>query len=236
MAEVVALSQPSLRRRATQILLSDGARGLLPGPRETRYQRAFQIAYVAFDGLPLGYAFDAAGELLDEIDLKSGHAPANRPAFDRSVPELLGEDLCRDWAHGMDADAGGTNGASRMAYVRDASFVGHVLDVAWHDLDNTRPALLGWLRRLADDDRLEVRRRAAVIAGWLAHHDFEQVYGKLIDGWASAPRPHRRHVAGWTLTVAATGVRTRPVIAARLRDWARPPASPSRSSRRSSSR
>src|SRR5688572_17597251 len=96
---------------------------------------------------------------------------------------------------------------------------GAILDVAWHEFDNTRPALLRWLQRLVERGDDTERRAAADVAGLLAHHDFDQVYARLVDRWAGSPSGRQREAAARVAVTAARGGQVTQRVRARVRDW-----------------
>jgi hypothetical protein len=218
--EVLDGCQPARRTRATQVLLPDRAGELLGRQRDDQYQRAFRISYAAFDREPLANVFDAAGMLLDEIDAEAGLEARGRPALDYSVKELLGPHLSKDWDDGRAAVSVSRPGTAQLAWLRDRRMAQAIIDVAWHDFDNTRPALFRWLDRLVRDDREDVRRVAGVIAGALTHHDFVQVHDTLLDKWARSPRSWERQCAAWAAYLAAKGGQVTERVAAKVREWA----------------
>jgi hypothetical protein len=218
LAEVLAASQPERRRRAEKILLFNRGGGALRHHRSGQYERAVRVAYAMFNGESLGLVFDAAGFLLDELDAEHGGPAQGRSPLEHEVGELLGETLGSDWTDARLRQPT-TPGAFRTAALRDHRMTGAILDVVWHDLDNTRPAVLRWLKRMATDRRAPMRWRAATAAGFLTHLDFDVVCNELIDGWAGSGKMAVRQVAAWATTLAATGGLVTPRVLGRVHEW-----------------
>nr|MDT0659128.1 hypothetical protein [Micromonospora sp. DSM 115978] len=221
--EILELSQPRRRQRAAEILRVAEA-NQRPPRRADQHERAFRLAYAVFHRHPMNHVFEAADRLLERIDDKAKRPDWGRMALQHPVSHLLGP-LNRDWQEGQqtpDATAGGGSGRSttRTAWLRDPGLRGAVIDVAWHEFDSTRPAILDWLNDLVGSVEPPDRRAAAETAGVLAHHDFERVCERLIDGWAGSPRWSLRQAAAWALVLAHKGGRVAPAVRSRIRDWA----------------
>lgn len=216
---IVEDAQPRLRERAMNILLPDVTAGppMLFDDWDGRYRRAFRLAYAVFHGRPLAQVFDGARMLAAAMDRSGGREPARRPAFEHPVRTLLGEHLEGDWTQAGAVD----QGATRIARLNCPQLLMHLLDVAWHEFDHTRPALLDWLRDLADSGRDGVRRHTALTAGRLAHHDFDQVFDELVDDWATSAQPDIRQMAAWALGGATTADAVADQARATVRRWAR---------------
>lgn len=217
MACVLDETQPRRRRRAARILLPQ-ERVPAARRRDRQHERAFRIAYAVFGRQPVHYVFESASWLLAEIDSAALRPDWGSLALEHSVCELLGPDLEGDWAEGQDVTASSA-GSSRSAWIRDTSMRGAILDVAWHEFDNTREPLLRWLNRLVRDGDLTMNRAAAYTAALLAHHDFDQIHSKLIDDWAGSRRPRLRQAAAWAETVAPLGGQVGDRILRRIRAW-----------------
>ncbi|HYN97287.1 MAG TPA: hypothetical protein VES42_25895 [Pilimelia sp.] len=217
--EAVNASAPERRLRAAQVLLPGEADGTFRHQRVTQYERAFRIAYAVFDQHPLECVFHSTGLLLNELDDDSGRPQLGRLPLEHSVQILLGDVLGGDWIDASDA-APAAGGSSRAARLRDGLMAGAILDVAWHELDNTRPALLRWLKALAQDDDLSITQRAAEVAGLLTSFDFDIVHRRLINEWAASARPHLRQVAARAVTIAASGEEVAERVFSEVRAWA----------------
>lgn len=223
LGEILEMSQPRRRQRAAEILRLTEV-DQRPPRRADQHERAFRLAYAVFHRQTLNHVFEAADRLLIRIDDTAKRPEWGRMALQHPVSHLLGP-LNRDWQEGQqaqDATAGGGSGRSttRTAWLRDPGLRGAVVDVAWHEFDSTRPAILDWLNDLAGSLEQPDRRAAAETAGVLAHHDFERVCARLIDGWAGSSRWPLRQAAAWALVLAHKGGRVAPAVRSRIRDWA----------------
>ncbi|MEV0270444.1 hypothetical protein AB0H43_16810 [Hamadaea sp. NPDC050747] len=213
---VLSSSQPRRRDLAQQVLACPQRPGILHPPRLNQHERAFRIAYTVFYSQAVNYVFEATGWLLEEMDEASARTGWNRPVLEHAVADLLGGTLAKDW---LEESAATTDSGSRVAVLRDPGLRGAVLDVAWHEFDNARPALLNWLNRLASDDDEVMQRAAAEIAGLLAHFDFDLVFTRLVDVWAGASRISIRQVAAWAAATAMLGGHAGNRVLRRVRDW-----------------
>ena len=218
MEEILALSQPRRREQAADILQSRRAEADRRHRRTDQHERAFRMSYAVFHRLPLHCVFEAADLLLEQIDGEANRPEWGRMALQHPVFELLGP-LREDWQEGQEK-AQSRGGASRMAWLRDPKMRGAIIDVAWHDFDSTRPALLKWLNTMAASDDDPVRRATAQVAGLLAHHDFDRVCSDLIDGWAASPRPRLRQAAAWAIVTADFGGHVTHRVRKKVRQWA----------------
>ncbi|MBN1173166.1 MAG: hypothetical protein JXA67_13415 [Micromonosporaceae bacterium] len=221
MERALTAAPPRRRRRAMGILLPGGPDDDQPHRRLGQYERSFRIAYAVFHRHPVHHVFASTGWLLQQIGQRSHRFPQERPALEYSVPELLGRDLATDWSLAQAGDTRSPESVSRMAWLCDEGMRGAILDIAWHEFDNTRPALLGWLDHLANTGDTVVERAAAETAGLLAHFDFDEVCRHLIDNWAGSARPSVRQAAAWVVTVAHFGGRGASPVSHKVRDKVR---------------
>ncbi|MEU6118651.1 hypothetical protein ABZ840_29400 [Streptomyces sp. NPDC047117] len=112
----------------------------------------------------------------------------------------------------------------RMARFEERRAAGEVLREVWTSHPSARPALLAWLRKLAQDGRPLVRTRAAVTAAVLAETDLPSAMALLIEGWATSKLYRDRLVAANALATAyAVGAPNIPRI---LRSWCDDEAEP----------
>jgi hypothetical protein len=224
-ASVLAETQPRRRIRASEILLSpeeptssDSRERTPTGPRDRQHERAFRIAYAVFRRKPLHYVFESAAWLLAEIDSAALRPEWGSMALEHPVHKLLGKELAGDWREGQDV-AKTSSSSSRSAWIRDPGLRGAILDVAWHDFDNTREPLLKWLNRLVRDGDRTMNQAAAETAALLADHDFDHVHGTLIDEWAASAKLKLRLAAARAETVADLGGQVGQHIRQKIRDW-----------------
>src|SRR5262249_35915173 len=134
------------------------------------------------------------------------------------VRDLLGIELLGDWLRSRDIGMS-ASGTSRSAWIHDGGLRGAIIDVAWHEFDSTRGALVNWLDRLVQHGDDVMLRAAAEIAALLAHHDFDLVHEALIDRWAASPRRRMRQSAAWTETIADMGGHVGHRVRGKVRDW-----------------
>ncbi|MFG2169464.1 hypothetical protein [Micromonospora chersina] len=215
-AEVVARETPREPSAVAALLPSEGrhrrqqARRILLLPDETekayqtrftQHRRALRLAYAAFAGHSMASVLEGAGLLLDKLDRLFTEPVIGRPALVNDMPELLGKDIAASWHDEDDANPS-SRAAVRVARLAPG-LVTAILDVAWNDFDNTRPALMDWIDGLATHPGKDFRDCAAVAAAVFASHDFEQVYAALIRRWARDRRPRLRNVAAATMVTAA---------------------------------
>ncbi|MCO1594871.1 hypothetical protein M8C17_06790 [Micromonospora sp. RHAY321] len=218
LSEILKISQPRRRQRAAEILHSKPTEGGRRPRRADQHERAFRLAYAVCCWQPLHYVFESAGLLLEQIDGEAKRPDWGRLALQHPVSELLGK-LDVDWQKGQERNRA-RGGVSRSAWLHDGGMRGAIIDVAWHEFDSTRPALLKWLAALVSQNDEPVRRAAAEAAGLLAHHDFDRVCQDLIDDWAAAPRQRTRQAAAWALVTADLGGQVDHLVREKVREWA----------------
>jgi hypothetical protein len=216
--KILSATQPRRRRRASRILLPQEDAGPDRRHRAVQHERAFRIAYAVFRGQPLHYVFESAGWLLTEIDGAALRPDWGAMVLQHPVRDLLGTELLSDWLKSRDIGMS-ASGTSRSAWIHDGGLRGAILDVAWHDFDSTRSALLNWLDRLVQRGDDVMLRAAAETAALLAHHDFDLVHEALIDRWAASPQRRVRQAAAWTETIADMGGHVGHRVRGKVRDW-----------------
>ncbi|GIF38239.1 hypothetical protein [Actinoplanes xinjiangensis] len=215
--DILDRSHGKRRERAAAILLPD--RNTTSRVRRAgQHERAFRLCYAVFERRPLHYVFEAADRLLHEIDSAALRPDWGSMALLHPVRDLLGERLSEEWDEGQKPGSV-VRGASRTAVLRDAGLRRAIIDVAWHEFDGTRAALLKWLDRLADDDDEVMRRAAADTAGILVLHDFDRLHAGLVDRWSRSGRASTRQVAAWTMTIADQAGDVGPMVRAKLSEW-----------------
>ncbi len=181
------------------------------------YRRAFRIAYAVFEGEPLARVFSAAELLAPSPE------STTQPA---TVQRHLGIEVSSLLPPGMSPDTAtteGGGGSPQVARLRDRELVFAILDVAWNEW-GLSGRLLDWLKRLVNEGSPAERRRAAVVAGWLAWFDFAQVYDTLVDAWAANAKRDLRSAAALTLVSTAGDKRFADAVGLRMRNWALGPS------------
>ncbi|MEU7055139.1 hypothetical protein [Streptomyces sp. NPDC046197] len=163
--------------------------------------KAFLIALAAFDGGP--YALTA--ELSDLLYrfLQETENPAGVPevpVFGTHVGKRLQLARAEKYLENEHTEWGPV--PQQKARFRDerASLV--LLREVWTGHPSARPALIRWLRRLADDGRPLVRTRAASTVAVLARTDLPSAMALVIEPWGTSRRYRHRLVAVNALTLA----------------------------------
>ncbi|MFC4032986.1 hypothetical protein ACFO3J_16015 [Streptomyces polygonati] len=178
--------------------------------------KAFLISLAAFNEAPYALAAELSDELL--AALQRTEDPGSRPripVFGTSITKRLL--LAR--AHGYEEEEyteWGPVGQYKAAFQEPLAALVLLREV-WTGYPSARPALIQWLRGLAEDGRPLVRTRAAVTAAVLASADLPSAMGLIVQGWARARRYRFCLVAANTLALAhAIGAPNIPGI---LRAW-----------------
>lgn len=189
------------RDEARQILLLPEDKEAIFQNRPVQHRRALRIAYAVFAGQSMARVSEGAGLLLGKLDRLFNEPTIGRPALLNDMPALLGQELGADW-HNRATDGESPHTTARVAHIKP-EMVRAVLDVAWNDFDNTRPALIEWIDELAAHSAPGFSNCAAVAAAIFATHDFEQVYEEVIRRWARDRKRGRRKAAAAAMASAA---------------------------------
>ncbi len=163
--------------------------------------KAFLVALAAFDDGP--YALTA--ELSDLLYrfLQQTQNPASVPevpVFGTHIGKRLQlaraeryeDDEHTEWGPVTQQKARFTDDRAPLVLLREV----------WTGHPSARPALIDWLRRLADDGRPLVRTRAASTVAVLARTDLPSAMALVIEPWATSNRFRHRLVAVNALTLA----------------------------------
>ncbi|WP_427921999.1 hypothetical protein [Streptomyces sp. cg40] len=163
--------------------------------------KAFLVALAAFDGGP--YALTA--ELSDLLyrflqETENPSRVPEVPVFGTHIGKRL--QLARATRYEEDEHTEWGPVAQQKARFLDerASLV--LLRELWTGHPSARPALINWLRRLADDGRPLVRTRAASTVAILARTDLPSAMALVIEVWATSKLFRHRLVAVNSLTLA----------------------------------
>ncbi|MFJ5798911.1 hypothetical protein [Streptomyces decoyicus] len=180
------------------------------------HDKAFLVALAAFDQGPYALTAELSDQLFADLQkTEDPHLPARIPVFGTSIAKRL--QMAR--AHQYEADEETEWGKVRqtVSAFRDERTPLVLLIEVWTGHPSARPALVRWLRRLADDGRPLVRNRAAATAAVLAAADLPSAMALLIEPWATARRYRFRLAAANALTLAH--VLDTPNIPRILHDW-----------------
>ncbi|MFF4837062.1 hypothetical protein [Streptomyces sp. NPDC001315] len=163
--------------------------------------KAFLVALAAFDGGP--YALTA--ELSDLLyrflqETENPARVAEVPVFGTHIGKRLQLARARKYEEDEHTEWGPVT--QQKAAFRDerASLV--LLRELWTGHPSARPALIRWLRHLAEDGRPLVRTRAASTVAILARTDLPSAMALVIEPWATSKRFRQRLVAVNALTLA----------------------------------
>ncbi|MFF8030566.1 hypothetical protein [Streptomyces sp. NPDC016626] len=163
--------------------------------------KAFLVALAAFDDGP--YALTA--ELSDLLYrfLQKTDDPTRSPkvpVFGTHIGKRL--QLARaERYEGEEHTEWGPVTQSKAAFADERTPLVLLREV-WTGHPSARPALIAWLRRLADDGRPLVRTRAASTVAVLARTDLPSAMALVIEPWATSNRFRHRLVAVNSLTLA----------------------------------
>ncbi|MEU5323171.1 hypothetical protein AB0G67_41440 [Streptomyces sp. NPDC021056] len=163
--------------------------------------KAFLVALAAFDGGP----YPLTAELSDLLYrfLQETENPARVPevpVFGTHVRKRL--QVARAKAYLAEEHTEWGPVTQKKAEFLDERASGVLLREVWTGHPSARPALIRWLRRLADDGRPLVRTRAASTAAVLARTDLPSAMALVIQPWGMSKRFKHRLVAVNALTLA----------------------------------
>ncbi|AZM54884.1 hypothetical protein DMA15_21900 [Streptomyces sp. WAC 01529] len=163
--------------------------------------KAFLVALAAFDGGP--YALTAELSDLLYAALQSTEDAALRPrvpVFGTHIGKRLQLARAKRYQEEEHTEWGPVT-QSKAAF-RDDRISLVLLREVWTGHPSVRPALVRWLRQLADDGRPLVRTRAASTVAVLAYADLPSTMALIIEPWARSHLFRRRLVAVNALTLA----------------------------------
>ncbi|WP_206328321.1 hypothetical protein [Streptomyces sp. S3(2020)] len=163
--------------------------------------KAFLVALAAFDGGP----YPLTAELSDLLYrfLQETENPARVPevpVFGTHVRKRL--QVARAKAYLAEEHTEWGPVTQKKAEFLDERASAVLLREVWTGHPSARPALIRWLRRLADDGRPLVRTRAASTAALLALTDLPSAMALVIQPWGTSKRFRQRLVAVNALTLA----------------------------------
>ncbi|MEV0368554.1 hypothetical protein AB0I10_01750 [Streptomyces sp. NPDC050636] len=151
------------------------------------HDKAFLVALAAFDEGP--YALTA--ELSDLLygfllNIEEGGLRAKIPVFGTSIAKRLQLARARRYPENEHTEWGPVR-QMKSAFLDDRTPMALLIEV-WTGHPSSRPALVRWLKHLAEDGRPLVRNRAAATAAVLAAADLPSAMALLIEPWAAARR------------------------------------------------
>ncbi|MFB6441415.1 hypothetical protein ACFCVY_32350 [Streptomyces sp. NPDC056411] len=166
------------------------------------HDKAFLIALAALDEGP--YALTAElSDLLYGYLLNiegGGGLRARIPVFGTSIAKRLQLARARLYPESEHTEWGPVR-QTKSAFLDERTPMALLIEV-WTGHPSSRPALIRWLKQLAEDGRPLVRNRAAATAAVLAAADLPSAMALLIEPWATARRYRLRLAAANALTLA----------------------------------
>lgn len=163
--------------------------------------KAFLIALAAFDDGPYALTAELSDLLYSFLQQTENRSRAPEiPVFGTHVGKRLQLARAR-LSEGEEHTEWGPVTQTKAAFHDErASLV--LLREVWTGHPSARPALIQWLRRLADDGRPLVRTRAASTVAVLARTDLPSAMALVIEPWAMSNLFRHRLVAVNSLTLA----------------------------------
>ncbi|MEU2656340.1 hypothetical protein ABZ615_13555 [Streptomyces sp. NPDC007325] len=216
--------------RGTVTLAALGAFGHIAAERQVRawfdsaehtlHDKAFLIALATFDEA----AYPLTAELGDILHgflqrIENPGLPARVPVFGTSSAQRVEKALAERYREPEETEWGPV--LQTKVQFRDKLTALTLLREVWTGHPSARPALVAWLRRLADDPRPVVRTRAAATAAVMTEADLPSAMALLVRGWAGDRRMRARLAAANALALAHhLGA---PHISRILADWCTAP-------------
>ncbi|MFD3628945.1 hypothetical protein [Streptomyces sp. NPDC058698] len=163
--------------------------------------KAFLIALAAFDDGPYALTAELSDLLYGFLQQTENRSRVPEiPVFGTHIGKRL--QLARAGRHEAEehTEWGPVTQTKAAFHDERASLV--LLREVWTGHPSARPALVAWLRRLADDGRPLVRTRAASTVAVLARTDLPSAMALVIEPWATSDRFRHRLVAVNSLTLA----------------------------------
>ncbi|NBM18978.1 hypothetical protein [Streptomyces sp. GC420] len=163
--------------------------------------KGFLVALAAFDGGPYALTAELSDVLYRFLQETENRARVPEvPVFGTSIRTRL--QLARATGYEEDEHTEwGPVSQYKAAYVDERAPLVLLREV-WTGHPSARPALIRWLRRLADDGRPLVRTRAASTIAVLARTDLPSAMALIIEPLAASARSRHRLVAVNALTLA----------------------------------
>ncbi|MEU6141387.1 hypothetical protein ABZ848_13585 [Streptomyces sp. NPDC047081] len=163
--------------------------------------KAFLVALAAFDGGPYALTAEVSDllyRLLQQTWNRSQEPEV--PVFGTHIGKRLQLARAEKYEEEENTEWGPVPQQKARFVDERVSYV--LLREVWTGHPSARPALIGWLRRLADDGRPLVRTRAASTVAVLARTDLPSAMALVIEPWGTAKPFRQRLVAVNALTLA----------------------------------
>ncbi|MEU7510478.1 hypothetical protein AB0B13_00470 [Streptomyces sp. NPDC042898] len=165
------------------------------------HDKAFLIALATFDEAPYPLTAELSDVLFGLLQrIENPGEPARIPVFGTSSAQRVEQALADRYQEPEETEWGPV--LQTKVQFRDKLTAITLLREVWTGHPSARPALVAWLRRLADDPRPVVRTRAAATAAVMAEADLPSAMALLIRSWAADRRLRARLAAANALALA----------------------------------
>ncbi|MFE5791395.1 hypothetical protein ACFQ8C_02345 [Streptomyces sp. NPDC056503] len=197
--------------RGTVTLAALGSFGHIAAERQVRawfdsaehtlHDKAFLIALATFDEAPYPLTAELGDVLYGLLQrIENPGEPARIPVFGTSSAQRVEQALAERYQEPEETEWGPV--LQTKVQFRDKLTPLTLLREVWTGHPSARPALVDWLRRLADDPRPVVRTRAAATAAVMTEADLPSAMALLVRGWAGDRRLRARLAAANALALA----------------------------------
>ncbi|MDK9495915.1 hypothetical protein QEZ40_007401 [Streptomyces katrae] len=167
----------------------------------TLHDKAFLIALATFNEAPYPLTAESSDVLFGLLQrIENPGEPARIPVFGTSSAQRVEKALAVRYQEPDETEWGPV--LQTKVQFRDRLTAITLLGEVWTGHPSARPALVAWLRRLADDPRPVVRTRAAATAAVMAMADLPSAMALLIRSWAADQRLRARLAAANALALA----------------------------------
>ncbi|TQF04605.1 hypothetical protein E6W39_23225 [Kitasatospora acidiphila] len=169
--------------------------------RQPLHDKAFLIALAAFDEGPYALTAELGDDLFGRLQrIEDPGEPARIPVFGTSSAQRVEYARADRYEEAEETEWGPV--LQTKIQFRDPLAAITLLREVWTGHPSSRPALVGWLRRMATDPRPLVRTRAASTTAVLAETDLSSTMALLITRWAAGRLFRERLAAANALTLA----------------------------------
>ncbi|WP_329568881.1 hypothetical protein [Kitasatospora sp. NBC_01266] len=165
------------------------------------HDKAFLIALAAFDEGPYALTAELGDDLFGRLQrIENPGEPTRIPVFGTSSAQRVEYAHADRYEEAEETEWGPV--LQTKIQFRDPRTAITLLREVWTGHPSSRPALVGWLRRMATDPRPLVRTRAASTTAVLAETDLSSTMGLLITRWAAGRLFRERLAAANALALA----------------------------------